>query len=103
MHADKEHLQWIHDRLVQVYAVDEREDWMWKLREIIERQGWQQISTAPKDGTAVILGHWNYCDGWAWEQTLASWDKSFLMWHTVGYNNPHTHWHPISEPPRREA
>jgi hypothetical protein len=34
--TDKEHLQWIHDRIVNVYEENENVDFLIKMREIIE-------------------------------------------------------------------
>ena len=34
--TDKEHLQWIHDRIVNVYRENENVDFLIKMREIIE-------------------------------------------------------------------
>jgi hypothetical protein len=33
--ADKKHLQWIHDRIVEVYGENENVDFLIKMREII--------------------------------------------------------------------
>ena len=99
MNTDKQHLQWIHDRLVQVYGVDEREDWMWKLREIIERQGWQPISTAPKDQWLLV-----------WYQDAAYSAKFSTAWGFWDLPGPveldsccrlfPTHWMPLLNPPQ---
>ena len=67
---------------------------------------WQPISTAPKDGTEIIIGGWEYFAGWIWNQSVASWDSQYRIWKDWAENGVHfncTHWHSISDPPKTEA
>jgi len=38
MTTDKEHLQWIHDRIVEVYGESKNVDFLIRMREIIDKQ-----------------------------------------------------------------
>lgn len=38
MTTDKEHLQWIHDRIVEVYGESENVDFLIRMRQIIDKQ-----------------------------------------------------------------
>ncbi len=38
MTTDKEHLQWIHDRIVEVYGENENIDFLHRMRNIIDKQ-----------------------------------------------------------------
>jgi hypothetical protein len=38
MTTDKEHLQWIHDRIVEVYGESENVDFLIRMRKIIDKQ-----------------------------------------------------------------
>ena len=38
MTTDKEHLQWIHDRIVKVYGESENVDFLIRMRKIIDKQ-----------------------------------------------------------------
>lgn len=61
---------------------------------------WQDISTAPKDGTLVLLAYSTGPDPFNWGMATARYRWS--GWHTVN-GNPRsfepTHWQPLPEPP----
>ncbi len=62
---------------------------------------WQDISTAPKDGTWVFLYHKHArIGGWYWDGGI--WNNEYLEW-GVGEAEPElspTHWMPLPEPPK---
>ena len=75
-------------------------------------QGWQPISTAPKDGTEVVLGCWDYTDqmsrdqGWRWHQVIGSWSRRHNVWVDWTHDpigNSYTHWLQKADPPKNEA
>ena len=62
---------------------------------------WQQIETAPRDGSNLIL----WCDG----VTVGSWSANVHPWNDGNWwidgmqvtGNP-THWMPLPEPPKEQ-
>lgn len=75
---------------------------------------WQDITTAPKDGTAILVGWW---DGWKhWQCTVVTWENPYCYgdrkdWNLVSTGSQAedcvleeepTHWQPLPEPPIKE-
>lgn len=64
---------------------------------------WQPISTAPKDGTHILLwvgttyrGYWaTFSDNGAWDDPLLYWQKADTAFSPL---TP-THWQPLPPPP----
>ena len=64
-----------------------------------ERDGWQPIETAPKDGTTLLLGHSvTVFDGW-WSEGDGAWidGENNMFGDHIGYEP--THWRPLPSPP----
>jgi len=92
--------------------------------------GWQDISTAPRDGTKIILARFGFTtdttgleiDGKEWRERIfdwkattiyslwwactGSWSDKYKNWNDgvdpCGLNKP-THWQPIPAPPKHEV
>ena len=60
---------------------------------------WQDIATAPKDGTTIFVI--SYSDGKWWKPDLAHWDENSGRWENgESYDEwPLTHWHPAGTLP----
>lgn len=60
---------------------------------------WQDIDSAPKDGTIILLGHPEAVfDGW-WHSASNAWiDGERNMYDDYCEYEP-THWQPLPEPP----
>ena len=67
-------------------------------------QEWQPISTAPKTGESILLGHGNsvWEDEW-WDDELggSGWMKCFVGGEHSG--EAPTHWMPLPDPPKSEG
>jgi hypothetical protein len=64
---------------------------------------WQDISTAPKDGTDIIVAVYEE-DGRYWGQDIVAWNAA-IGWDSAGYDwqpNMITHWMPLPPPPTDE-
>lgn len=68
---------------------------------------WQDIATAPKNGTRILLvGRDMYGDKDAGEPlsriNIGFWDTEFRngAWIGLGTHFPPTHWQPLPEPPK---
>ena len=64
--------------------------------------GWKPIETAPKDGTIILVGVWDYGPDIA----SASWNGKFWDMELYGYQycgdpefSDPTHWMPLPAPP----
>lgn len=78
---------------------------------------WQDISTAPKDGTAILavnsnrdraVVRWGHLDGerMGWVPVFASVEVAFRMWNDGGdgyWNGRATHWQPLPPPPATDS
>lgn len=70
-----------------------------------QTRGWQQIATAPKDGTRILGSNGHVVDIFRWESQRYHkrpnpyWERSF---YPVYYDRKHqpTHWMPLPEPPQ---
>lgn len=62
---------------------------------------WQPISTAPRDGTHVLIRYlWAHSEKWVAE----GWHGSDGAWYTHGHPWVRaTHWMPLPEPPTLKA
>ena len=60
---------------------------------------WQDIETAPKDGTTIFVI--SYSDGKWWKPDLAHWEEKSGRWENgESYDEwPLTHWHPAGTLP----
>ena len=58
MTTDKEHLQWIHDRIVEVYGENENIDFLHRMRKIIDKQDTEL--NLPDVSNFVLLTKPNY-------------------------------------------
>lgn len=69
------------------------------------REGWQDIETAPKDGTEVLL--WGVCwrdhQAYAPDRNVGWWAADGLGWQTRAKDEDidPTHWQPLPTPPSR--
>tara|TARA_R110000824_G_C14847424_1_gene639740 strand:- start:75 stop:293 length:219 start_codon:yes stop_codon:yes gene_type:complete len=69
---------------------------------------WQDISTAPKDGTIVLLAGDGWIDAGAWVSELNDSDDpdGWTCWSVASWNYQEwsfarpTHWMPLPEPPQ---
>jgi hypothetical protein len=67
-------------------------------------QKWQDISTAPKDGTQILIGGTNWRGKFFMADAI--WRDGWMLFHpdeddyTAESHNP-THWHPLPAPPDR--
>ncbi len=62
----------------------------------MQMTGWQPISTAPKDGTEVLVCGYR-------QQSVAAYREGYWRVYTdegwFGSDQPATHWMPLPEPP----
>lgn len=96
---DSELIRSIHDKLNETYGIDKSENIMVRLMELADRQGWQPISTAPKD--QWILG---YCDKVTVQTryfpNIDSWEIPWHLQIEYGGKWQPTHWMPLPDPPQ---
>lgn len=57
------------------------------------KDAWQQIQTAPKDGSVFI------CSRRSGRRGLNHWSHEFHSWNHVIFDDPMTHWMPLPGPP----
>lgn len=78
-----------------------------ELKEKLAKTEWQQIETAPKDGTEVILSKWS--GSYATPETSFCWAINGYFkdgyWYSkdpiIGKLAEPTHWMPLSQPPTK--
>jgi|GEM_PF-6268664 len=91
-----------------VYQYPNKQQYLTSLN-LPQQQGWQDISTAPKDGTHIVIGHpdydsfpvaaWEYVGedegaGYCWVSKDQHWWEDGVLWGDLGYIEP-THWMPL--------
>ena len=92
-HGDAEHRAWLYRELVSFFETE---------RQIAEALGcWQDIRTAPKDGTTVDLWSPKYVrfTGCVWTKLYKRNDYQWFQYGTDGYEIEPTHWMPLPAPP----
>lgn len=65
----------------------------------LKAQGWQDIATAPRDCTWVLL--WSHDDEapGSWKYSFGAWvNESATAWHDGAFGP--THWMPLPQPPK---
>lgn len=77
--------------------------WADRLEASASQQGWQDISTAPKDGSFVLV----FNQLWTGDPVGCSWDCDFGAWFVVDYGDicepPPTLWLPTTPAPQPTA
>ncbi len=86
-----------------------RDDEITRLRSLLKDSGWRDISTAPKDGTEIIIAgsDWSSCASWGETKYHGSgWLDACDLAHKDGYAarplSGVTSWMPLPPPPEKE-
>lgn len=65
MTTDKEHLQWIHNRIVEVYGESENVDFLIRMRQIIDKQDAElNLHSVRRSLFNEVLMAWNNCNSY---------------------------------------
>lgn len=93
MTTRKEALEWFNGQIVSGALHDMQQRYINTIRAALSEE-WADISTAPRDGTRVLI--WN-----GFGQAVVSWDCVYDNWRVSAgaiVRNP-THWMPLPRPP----
>lgn len=66
-------------------------------------QAWQDISTAPRDGTWILITNTSNWGGKYRKVREARWNKRDSSWGPFTTSNSITHWMPLPPPPVKDA
>lgn len=92
--ADVERLQQVSDIITRLQSENDR------LSRALAARQWQPISSAPQDGTRILI----FRPGHGWRVAVAWWHESVALYgDSIGFFKDATHWQPLPEPPTLAA